>query len=174
MFIGGPWYLKGVDVLINAFKIFSRVHPEYALKIYGFSDNKHYFEKQINGFNNIELHGPILYKQVISMMSKCSIFVLPSRTEAMGCVMIEAMASKKPVIASNIDGIPSYLIDGYNGLLFQSEDIHGLANKMIYLADNKDYALKLSENAYDYVHNSISESKYMDEFNRMIINILNE
>jgi glycosyltransferase involved in cell wall biosynthesis len=168
LFVGGPWFLKGVDILISAFKIFTKKHPEYSLKIFGFSDERKFFEEQISGFDNIELHGPILYEQVISMMSNCSIFILPSRTEAMGCVMIEAMASKKPVIASNVDGIPNYLKDGYNGLLFKSEDAIDLADKMIYLADNNNYANKLAENSYKYVHKSISEENYMINFNVMV------
>lgn len=172
LFIGGPWFLKGVDILISAFKIFTKKHPEYSLKIFGFSDERKFFEEQIDGFDNIELHGPIRYEQVISMMSNCSIFILPSRTEAMGCVMIEAMAAKKPVIASNVDGIPSYLKNGYNGLLFQSENVIDLSDKMTYLAENNNYALKLAENSYNYVHKLISEENYMKEFNIMVETVL--
>lgn len=172
LFIGGPWFLKGVDILISAFKIFTKKHPEYSLKIFGFSDERKFFEEQVDGFDNIELHGPILYEQVISMMSNCSIFILPSRTEAMGCVMVEAMAAKKPVIASNVDGIPSYLKNGYNGLLFQSENVIDLSDKMTYLAENNNYALKLAENSYNYVHKSISEANYMKEFNIMVETVL--
>ena len=55
-------------------------------------------------------------------MARCRVFVLPSRTEAMGRVLIEAMAMGKTCIASAVDGIPHYVRDEDTGLLFRSGD----------------------------------------------------
>ena len=51
------------------------------------------------------------------MMSVCDIFCLPSRNEGMGKVLVEAMAVGKPIIASDIGGIPELVVPGENGIL---------------------------------------------------------
>jgi len=60
----------------------------------------------------------------------CRCFVLPSREEGMGRVLLEAMASAKPVIGANVGGIPALIEDGKNGYLFESEDVDELAKKL--------------------------------------------
>ena len=63
-------------------------------------------------------------------MGRCGIFVLPSRTEAMGRVLLEAMACAKPRIGSDIEGIPTVIEDGQDGLLFRAGDAEDLARKL--------------------------------------------
>ena len=110
LFLGYPWYLKGVDVLIKAFNRVSSEFPEYKLKIVGYCpEGFDYYEKLAQGNTNIEFHKPVFYDKVIKLMAGCSLFILPSRTEAMGRVLLEAMACKKPIIASNVGGIPEII-----------------------------------------------------------------
>src|SRR4030067_495925 len=121
LFLGTPWYRKGVDILIKAFNKIYKDFPEYTLKIVGYFPDKAYLEELAQGNNNIKLCNPVWHDDAMKLLSKCSLFILPSRSEAMGRVLLEAMASKKPIIASNVDGIPTYIKHGYNGLLFESE-----------------------------------------------------
>lgn len=173
LFIGGPWFLKGVDILISAFKKIADKFPEYRLKIYGWTwqNEKDYFLNLAKHDPRIELRGPIPRKEVVEVMAKCSLFVLPSRTEAMGRVLIEAMASKKPVIASNVGGIPSIVKHNFNGLLFNREDVDDLAEKMSLVLRNKELAIRLSENAYWFTKKFLSEEAYLKNFKKMIKNI---
>jgi glycosyltransferase involved in cell wall biosynthesis len=55
LFLGYPWFLKGVDVLIKAFKVVSHEFPEYRLKIVGFCPERTFFEKLAEGNDRIEL-----------------------------------------------------------------------------------------------------------------------
>lgn len=59
-------------------------------------------------------------------LSKCKVFAFPSLFEAFGVVVIEAMASSKPVIASNIIGPKDIITHGQDGFLFESGDVDGL------------------------------------------------
>ena len=104
-------------------------------------------------------------------MAACSLFVLPSRTEAMGRVLIEAMACKKPIVASNVDGIPTIVKNDFNGLLFESENVDDLAEKIDRLLGNKDLAKKLAENGYIYAQTQLSEQKYVENFRDMVKNL---
>ena len=172
LFLGFPWYLKGVDILIKAFKLISNEFPNYRLKIVGFCPDKNYFRKLAEGNNKIELCDPVFHDEAMKLMSRCTLFVLPSRTEAMGRVLLEAMACKKPIIASNVDGIPTYIKHEFNGLLFESENAEDLAEKIKIILSNPDYAKKLAENGYNYVHQHLSEERYIECFKKMIEKVL--
>lgn len=173
LFLGHPWYLKGVDILIEAFNKISDQFPEYHLKIVGWCpEGRDFYEKLRNGNPRIEFHDPVLFDQVSELMSQCTFFVLPSRTEAMGRVLLEAMAAGKPVIASCVDGIPSVVEDGINGLLFEKENIQELANKMrILLTDSKLYK-NLVVNGLKLAREKYSENEYVNNYSRLIKDVL--
>ena len=65
---------------------------------------------------------------VVRLLHDCEIFVLPSKSEPFGIVVIEALACKKPVVASAVGGIPEIIENGKNGLLVSPGDPIALAN----------------------------------------------
>jgi len=169
LLLGFPWYLKGVDILIKAFKQISDKFPEYRLKIVGWCpQGREYFENLANGNSRIDLCEPVPHKDVIPLMTKCSLYVLASRTDASPRVLREAMASKKPIIASNIDGVPDLIKDGFNGLLFEKENVEDLAEKIKLILSNTKLAESLAQNGYQYVQKNLSEKCYIDHYKRMI------
>ncbi|MHB8481161.1 MAG: glycosyltransferase family 4 protein [Nitrospiria bacterium] len=172
LFLGYPWYLKGVDVLIKAFKKMSGKFPDYSLKIVGYCPDQTYFRELAGDNQRIEFCDPVWYEGAIKLISQCSLFVLPSRTEAMGRVLLEAMASKKPIIASNVDGVPTYIRDGQNGLLFESENVDELAEKICLILSDKEFSGRLAENGFHYVFNELSEEKYLLHYQSLIESVL--
>jgi glycosyltransferase involved in cell wall biosynthesis len=169
LLIGYPWYLKGVDVLINAFKKISSVFPEYRLKIVGWCpEGREFFEDLAKDNSRIELCEAVYYEAIIKLMTRCSLYVLASRTEAMGRVLLEAMASNKPIIASNVGGVPSVIRDGFNGLLFEKENVDDLAEKICLILSDKEMAHTLATNGCDYVQRYLSEQCYIDNYRKMI------
>jgi glycosyltransferase involved in cell wall biosynthesis len=175
LLMGYPWYLKGVDVLIKAFNIISSDFPDYTLKIVGWiPKGKEYYENLINGNDKIELLDPVFYDKVITYMTNCSLYVLASRTDSSPRVLREAMASKKPIIASNIDGVPDLIKDGYNGLLFKSENHADLADKISLILSDNNLANQLAENGFNYVQKYLSEECYITKYKAMIDDLFNK
>ena len=173
LLLGFPWYLKGVDILIKAFKAISDQFPEYSLKIVGWCPSgREYFESLAGGDPKIELCDAVEYERVIELMSGCSLYVLASRTDSSPRVLREAMASKKPIIASNIDGVPELIVDGYNGLLFEKENIADLSQKIALLLKDQALANRLAENGFKYVQEKLSEEVYLANYASMIENVL--
>ena len=169
LLLGYPWYLKGVDVLIKAFNQIAAEFPEYRLKIVGWCpDGREYFEQLVRENPHVELCEPVDYHEVINLMTACSLYVLASRTEAMGRVLLEAMASEKPIIASNVDGVPTVIRDGYNGLLFVSESVDDLADKMRTVLSDKQRATTLARNGLEYVMSNLSEACYLNKYQEMV------
>jgi glycosyltransferase involved in cell wall biosynthesis len=171
--IGHPWHLKGMDIIIKAFnKIYSEI-PEYKLKIVGYCTDIREFEQLAGDNRNIELiNQGVPYDKVAELIGSCSIFVLASRTEAMGRVLLEAMASKKPVVASAVDGIPRVIKDGWNGLLFKSEDSDALGSKILTLTTDPEYANTLASNAHSDVFSRLSTETYVEKYRAMLASAL--
>lgn len=73
--------------------------------------------------------------------------VLPSLAEGLPLVILEALASGTPVIASNVAGIPEIVSDGYNGLLVPPKDTEALSEAMQKLASNPELRNEMGKNA---------------------------
>ncbi|MBN2183823.1 MAG: glycosyltransferase family 4 protein [Candidatus Krumholzibacteriota bacterium] len=168
LFIGHPFFLKGVDILIKAFNMISADHSDFSLKIIGHCPDPDYYLALAGNNKMIKIQKPVFYEEIISEMKNCYCFVLPSRSEAMGRVIIESMASGKPVIGSNTGGIPSLVAEGETGFLFEKENISDLAEKMRYLLENETVAREMGAKAKKYVDENLSGPVYIKLFTRMI------
>jgi glycosyltransferase involved in cell wall biosynthesis len=163
LFVGHPFYLKGVDLLIEAFKRVSERFPDWRLKILGWFPDPRAAEQAIAGHPRIELHPPVEHREVARHMGRCGIFVLPSRTEAMGRVLIEAMACRKPRIGSRVGGIPTVIRDEVDGLLFESEDVEGLARQLARLMEDPDLRSRLGTAALERQKEEFSLARYLTD-----------
>ena len=167
LFLGFPWYLKGVDILIKAFKKIHPDFPDYKLKIVGHCPDKSYFEFLSKDCPAIELNNAVKHEVAMDLLKKCTVFVLPSRTEAMGRVLLEAMATKKAIIASDVDGIPYYIKHESNGLLFRNESVEILSEQLNSILADGQLRSRLSENGYKKVHRCYNEENFVQQFKLM-------
>ena len=79
------------------------------------------------------------------VMASLDILVQPSKRETFGRTLIEAMATRKPVIASRVGGMPEVVVDQETGLLVAEEDQQSLAAAMIALLRDPARALQMGE-----------------------------
>lgn len=168
MFLGYPWKLKGVDVLITAFRMVAPRHPGVRLVVMGHCPDRSEFEALAAGDPAIEFRKAAPHEEAMALMARCRVFVLPSRTEAMGRVLIEAMAMGKACIASAVDGIPHYLHDEETGLLFRSEDAADLARQLDRMLSDPALASRLGTRAREVALGTYSEEGYAARFAEMI------
>lgn len=162
LFVGFPFRLKGVDILINAFKKIIIKYPEWKLKILGWYPDPEELNKAISGHPQIYSHKPVHSYEMPAHIGSCAIFVLPSRSEAMGRVLVEAMSAGKPRIGSNVDGIPTVINDGVDGLLVEPENIDDLAKKLDMLMGNPEMRQKLGNNGEIRARIEFTEERYVD------------
>ena len=149
--IGRYVYEKGNDLLLEAWSKVEKLRPDWSLDIYGMG-NRAPYETQRTQLG-IEpqrccLHG--FLKDVNHEYLSSSIFVLPSRFEGFGMVLIEAMASGLPVIAFDCENGPRSIIsDGDNGFLIPPFNVDMLSEKMMSLMDDVELRKRLGLNAYN-------------------------
>lgn len=95
-----------------------------------------------------------------NLLDKSRIFVLPSRWEGLPISILEAMARAKPIISTNVGGIPEAISDGKTGLLVTPEDEVELSNAIIKLLNDVTFANQIGKNAYSEVILKFSISNY--------------
>jgi glycosyltransferase involved in cell wall biosynthesis len=166
--VGHPWYTKGMDVLIQAFKLIAPQFPDWKLKLMGHFPDRTYLDDLARGCPQIEFIVAAPNEIALKVIGACSVYALASRTEAMGRVLLEAMAARKPIIASAVGGVPHYIVDDDNGLLFESENTQELATKMATLLGSPELCTRLADRAYQKVMAEYDEEAYVGSFQRML------
>jgi len=163
LFVGFPFFRKGVDLLIEAYTALATKYPDWELKIIGwFSDEEMALVRQAQArCSQIVYHPPVKHSEMPGYMSQSAFLVLPSRSEAMGRVLIEAMACAKPRLGARVDGIPEYIRHGDDGLLFDCGDARDLQAKLDQLMASDELRRRLGEGAYQRYRADFSRERFL-------------
>lgn len=145
---------KNFSMLLDAFSIFWKTHPEFQLTIYGDGELKNELVKQANGLgiaDRVEFVGYV--DNVAECINDAAMFVLPSNYEGISNAMTEAMALGLPVICTDCPagGAALMIRNGKNGLLVPVDDAAALTEAMVRVADDSDFALHIGESAKSVV-----------------------
>ncbi|WP_170867296.1 glycosyltransferase family 4 protein [Pseudomonas sp. NFACC08-1] len=129
---------KGFDILIKAFKRVSTIYPDACLEIYGDGSQRDILLRLILEF---DLEGAVTLKGATKNISEAyasaDFFVLSSRFEGFGLVIVEAQAHGLPVVSFDCPRGPSEIIfNEVNGFLVENGSCKKLAEKMIELIEN--------------------------------------
>lgn len=152
LFVGSAQKVKGVEYLIEAFNKIKDEFPEFKLVLVG---------EGLPG-------GRLTLEETKNKMKNCYCLVLPSLSEGLPRVLMEAMALGKPVIGSKVGGIPELIKDGQNGFLFEVGNFKGLAGKLKILLSDKKLAMKLGERGREFIKDNFSNEKYIENYLKMI------
>jgi len=87
-----------------------------------------------------------------AVLAAADVVVMPSYREAQGIAILEALAAERPVVASNVGGIPEMISDGENGILVPSHDPSALAAAICTLFGEPAIAAKLAAAGHEMVH----------------------
>ncbi|MCL5439034.1 MAG: glycosyltransferase family 4 protein [Patescibacteria group bacterium] len=148
--IGRLVYRKGVLDLVDAAKIICHRYPNVVFTIIGEGPLEKSLREKIKEYrlqNNVLLVGAVPNNQIKKYIKASSVFVIPSYYEGLPLVLLEAIASGKPVIGTNIDGIKEIIKDGKNGLLVPSGNPRSIAKAIIQLFKNPTLRIILGKNA---------------------------
>ncbi|MEM3637128.1 MAG: glycosyltransferase family 4 protein [Conexivisphaerales archaeon] len=171
LFIGRDYRRKGGDIALKAFISLAKEFETVELNYVGHVDDEILLRraKQTGRFFHYENPADdVLYGKIIP---ESGIFLLPSRSEAFGISIVEAMSFSLPVVVSDLPSIRENVIDGYNGFLVNEEERSYEEALRILLQDEKKKR-KLGENAREFVKNKFSPSKVGSELKKVYLNSL--
>ncbi|WP_445738573.1 glycosyltransferase family 4 protein [Mariniflexile sp.] len=159
--VGNHGFQKGYDRLLLIWKSVINKHPDWQLEVYGKIDKE---KKHIKLAEKLEISDNVLFyepvKNIEVKYKGASIYVLSSRSEGFGMVLIEAMACGLPCVAFDCPCGPKDIItDGEDGFLIQNGNINEFAEKLNALIENQELRFNLSAkariNAKNYLPNVI-------------------
>lgn len=170
VFVGSLNHRKGIDILLEAFRIVSK-EKIATLHLIGSGDERKYkkLAKELNINNKVIFWGE--KKNPFPYLAKASVFVLSSRAEGFPNVLLEAMALSKPVISADCDTGPREILDGRNGLLFHVENEVDLANKMLTLLNNKDLSEEMGYRAKKTVETKFQLQDQLKKIENIVLSL---
>jgi glycosyltransferase involved in cell wall biosynthesis len=171
LFVGHPFRRKGVDVLMRAFARVRDAHPEWRLVLVGHELEHHCASAEVS-MERIEIRRPTKNAALAPLIGRCGIFVLPSRSEAMGRVLLEAAAACKPRIGSDVDGIPTVIAHDIDGLLVPKEDVEALAASLSRLMGSPALRARFGATARTRVLAEFSGERYLQLFSGLANEVL--
>lgn len=137
VYVGQLVALKQVDRLVSAWAALrdaARLREDDRLVIIGAGPKHGALRAQVDAAGiaaQVRFTGVLPQQEVSVWISAADVLSLPSRSEGMPNVIVEALASGVPVVASNVGGIPELIADGRNGFLVPSGDTSALADALI-------------------------------------------
>lgn len=146
----------GARYLIEAIPLILEQYKNIKIYIAG-TGSQDLFLKDLTNRLQIESYvaflGKLNHTQVVDLLRKTDIFVMPSiyKSEVFGVAAIEASAMKIPVIASDLEGIREAIVDGVTGILVPPGDSKAIAEACINLIKNPDLRKSMGERGRQYV-----------------------
>lgn len=161
--------LKGMDALIRALAIVHKRRPDLAatseVALIGGGNESQEAEwnneqRRLNQLRTdlgvkdaVHFVGARPQEQIPLFYAAADIVAVPSHYESFGMAALEALACAKPVIASNVGGLPSMITDGDNGFLIPHDNPEALADRIETLFDDPALAQRLAERAQERAQN---------------------
>jgi len=153
MFAGRLAYEKGLDILIEAVSIVRKSIPNVKLMLVGSADPPEMRERlailaKEKGIDDVTVFvGFMPHDKMPYFYAAADVCVLPSKAEAFGISALEAIATGKPVVASEVGGIPEVVKNGLTGKLVKPEDSRELAEALLELLNDEQEVMKMGYNA---------------------------
>jgi len=146
LFVGNVRPVKGVEYLLRAMPIILREEPDVCLVIVGSYPPNFVGKIPENIKSKVILTGFVNHEEIPAYMKGSDVFILPSLSEGFPNVLLEAMASGLPIVATDVGGIPEIISDGENGFLIHPKNSKQLAKKIILLLKNENLRSRISKN----------------------------
>ena len=172
--VGFPWQVKGMDLTISAFRKIEDRFPNCKLHILGWYQDSEYLRELIGDSRQIELRPPVKHSQIAEIIGRCSVFVLASRTESMGRVLVESMAAGKPRIATNVGGIPTVIEHGVDGLLVEAENTDELSVALARLLSDPELRERMGAAAAERAKREFSAELYYKNLDALFKKVLDK
>ena len=164
---------KGFDLLLRAWQKVERETENWTLEIWG--DTGDDTGNVHATFNSLNLKRASLHpstRDVGSLLKGASIYVLPSRSEGLGLVLMEASSYSLPLIAFDCPNGPREIIrNGVNGVLVEAENIDEMAKALLRLMKDKELRTEMGKTAF-YEAKRFSEENIVNQWEDLFNSIL--
>ncbi len=166
--VGSLQEYKGHEYLIKACSMLKAEAVPFQCRIVGGGELKEYLSDLVEHLGlgaEVCLVGPKTENEIVDLLTQAQCFVLPSvitrtgKMEGIPVVLMEALASKLPVVASDISGIPEIIQNHQSGLLIPPKDTLAMVQNIIWIRDHPHESEKMAETGCRKVWNEFNMDK---------------
>jgi len=164
-YLKGHQMKYGPDILLKAMCEVKKAVPEVVLSMAGEGELTEQLKQMVSSLgleDNVNFVGFVQHERVHSFLKEHHMMVMPSLMEAFGVAALEASACGRPVIASNVGGVPEVVKDGITGILVPPNDPHQLAEAIIRLVQDAEVREKMGKAGYEFVKERYSWERSLD------------
>ena len=150
LFLGHLYREKGVYDLLEAFSMLRASHPDLRLVLAGEGREAEPLRSQAErlGLGEVvDLPGWVGPDQKATLLSEAACLALPSHTEGLPLVLLEAMHAGVPIVATSVGGVPEVVEDGVEALLVPPHDVAALSQALTCVVGDAALAARLSQGA---------------------------
>jgi glycosyltransferase involved in cell wall biosynthesis len=148
LFVGVLELYKNVDGLAQAWRLAAPRLPGVVLHVVGTGTRTDVVERLVRDLpGQVEWSPSLPIDEVAAALDRATVLVLPSRSEGMGRVVVEALCRGRPLVAARVGGIVDLVDDGVNGVLVEPGDTRGLADALVDVLSDPARAERLAAGA---------------------------
>lgn len=145
------WFIpsKGVIELLDAIQLLAARGSDVRLEMAG-CKGESWLESQVaerSLQDRLRIHGWLDRADAVALLRRCSLLALPSHSEGMPMVLLEAMATETPIVACPVGGIPEVLEDGISACFVPVGDASALSQGILRVLENRSFREALTKNA---------------------------
>ena len=169
--------LKGVEYVINAIPAINEKSSNVKFVIVGTGPEKERLEglvKKLNIEDKVIFTGFVSHGEKLSLFSSCDIFAFHSNYESFGIVLVEAMASGKPVISTDVGAIPEIVDDGKTGIIVPPGDSKALAEAILRLVRDRDLRMKMGMEGRKKAEREYDWDRIVERYEKIYESLRNE
>jgi glycosyltransferase involved in cell wall biosynthesis len=162
LYIGRLRPVKGVKYGIEAFSKALSQNPGLHMALAGEGAQREELQALVGTLgisDNVSFLG--VRNDLPKLLAAADSVLMPSLTEGFPRVAVEAMAASKPVIATEVGGVPEAITHGESGILVQPRDIDSMTVALLSLVDDDELRGRLSTAARKHIQNNFSVEKYV-------------
>lgn len=146
LMVGRDYFQKGLSTALKALPIILKSVPDARLTVIGKEyPHSKFIAKMLAKNLPVSYIDGVPRELINKYYNEASVFIHPSEIEAFGIVLLEAMASELPIVASKVGGIPEVVENNVNGYLIERGDYNELASKVIALLTTPEMASRLGK-----------------------------
>jgi glycosyltransferase involved in cell wall biosynthesis len=165
---------KAIDVLLDAARILVEANPHLTLVLAGDGPMRQALEDQATAIgirHRVLFLGTQGVAELVTLLRGCSVAVLPSRMEPFGIAILEALACRRPVVATAVGGIPEIINHEVNGLLVEPENPAALAEGLRRVLADEALGRKLASNGYSTVMDRFCSPRQGADYERVFASL---
>lgn len=177
-FVGSPRFVKGFHIFVSTARLVSRRRKDIMFLVIGtYADYSNSEPKRLCEFlkkleinsANIRFLGKIPHSMLSNYLGMAKLLVMPSFSEGLPAVAIEAMACGTPVLATPVGALRDLIKDGLTGFIIRKNSPECISKQILQILEDTERLKKVSKNASRFIRNILSFKKSLNMWRKVLM-----